>query len=40
MGVGNLRVGGFGSVDVKLFCLDGFVDVVQVLLIVFFVAGH
>ncbi len=40
VGVRSLHVGGFGSVDVKLFFLDGFVDVVQVLLIVFFVSGH
>jgi hypothetical protein len=40
VGVRSLQVGGFGSVDVKLFFFDGFVDVVQVLLVVFFVSGH
>lgn len=37
MNIEYLHVGGFGSVDVELFFLDGFIDVVEVLLIVFFV---
>ena len=39
MGVENLHVGSFGSVDVELFLFDGLVDVVEVLLVVLFMAG-
>ncbi len=40
MGVDNLHVRSFGSVDVELFLLDGFINVVEVLLVVFFMPGH
>ncbi len=40
MCVDNLHVRSFGSVDVELFFLDGFINVVEVLLVVFFVPGH